>query len=1147
MSFRGLWQSKAMLAGILLAITGVATSQAPGTGAITGTVNDPSGLSVSGAKVSIKSDSTDQIRNVLTAPSGTFAVPLLAPGSYTVTVDSPGFEEKIVRAVPVVVSETSAISIRLSVEHVGVSVQVEPNIEMAQLESSTLGRALNQQMIEAIPLSNRNFTQILALSPGVVVALPDATALGKGTQNVAANGNKTTANNIQFNGIDANNLSQNSAENDGEEVGVAVPAPDTIEEFKVQTGNYDASYGRGTGANVDVISRTGSNAFHGTAWEFFRNDILNANDFFSKLAGQPRPVLKQNQYGGAIGGPILRNRLFFFGAYQGLRSSNGLGNKVTAVLPQLTADRSAARLGAQFCPYETFAGGAQVACNGSNINPVALALLNFKFPNGQFAIPNPQVNLPVTDPTQIPIGESTYAIPASYNENQYTANIDESITAQNSLAGRFFYSRAPTSAPFSPNAANVPGWGTNELDQNVMLVLSDTHVFNSNFVNIARFGFVRFDGISAVVNPILASDIGTLSPTGLSSGKVPAPGITVDGLFTTGDAGTPSQAQVTNGFIWQDTVALTHGHHTLRMGAEAKRLQVMISAPYSTSGLLDIHTFNDFLLGQSAAQNGSPQGFSNVTFSGGSSGLFRKDERYIDFAAFLQDDIKVTKDLTFNAGLRYEIFGAPSDIHGRMVTFDPQVATPSIPASGSLSGFVVPSNFQGQTPTGVIKSSTSSIWPTNHEDVSPRFGFSLRVANRPTIVLRGGFGIYFDRLSGGMAESLVTQEPFSTQRFDFGAANSAATLQQPFNPLFPSQSSYPLFIPRVPGGGPSVSAVSRKITDPYTEEYNLNAQVAFAHDYLFEIGFVGNRTLHSAGSLEFNQAQLASPSHPINGETTNSANNVVQRLPYSGISSGSLYSVTKFASNYNSLQTSLTKRLGHGLQFLGSYTWSKALDETSGSSGGEVFELWLVTNDQNNPRQAYGPTYFDRPQRAVVSLSYNTPHLPSLPVLFSRAFESWQISGLFVAQSGTPITILDNGAGTVYGNYPFENRAQRSGQNPYTTGSTYSRVLNGYLSPAAFTSAPEAPFGTGPGDTDFGDSSVGMVRGPGQRNLDLALERTISITESQRIRARAEFFNLSNTPNFGNPNNTVGTPSFGVISTTVNNPRVIQLAVKYQF
>jgi hypothetical protein len=1131
-----------------------ASGQAPGTGAITGSVYDPSGLVVSSARVSVVNDSTRVSRSTFTAPTGEFTVSLLAPGSYSVTVYVSGFEQKTARAVNVVVSEISVIEFHLAVASVGVSIQVDPTIELAQTESSALGRAVDQQMIEAIPLSNRNFTQILALSPGVVVGLPDATALGRGTQDVTANGNKTTANNIQFNGVDANNLSQNSAANAGEEVGVAVPAPDTIEEFKVQTGNYDATYGRGTGANVDVVSRSGSNQFHGTTWEFLRNNLLNANDFFSKKDGQPRPELKQNQFGAAVGGPVRRDRTFFFGAYQGLRSRNALapGAKSTTVLPLLTSDRSAATLGAQFCPYATTAGGTQVACDGSNINLAALALLNFKFSNGNFAIPSPQIRLPVTDPTLLPLGESTFAIPATYNEDQYTANIDQVISQKNELSGRVFYSRAPTIQAFSPNAATIPGWGTNELDQNAMLVLADTHVFNSNLVSIARFGYIRFDGISTVSHPILASDLGTQSPTGDSGGAIPAPGLTIDGLFTIGDAGTPSQSQVTNSYIWQDTVSLIRGKQTMRAGAEAKRHQVELEAPYSTSGLLDISTFDDFLLGQSAAQNGSPQGLSNVTTSDGSSGLFRKDERYIDLAGFFQDDVRIAHRLMVNAGLRYEIFGAPSDINGRMVTFDPTIATPTAPLAGTLSGFVVPSNFAGAIPQGVIKSSIPGLWPTDHADLSPRLGFSLRIKDRPTLLLRGGFGIYFDRLSAGMAESLITQEPFSTSVYSYGALNGGATLQQPFSPLLPPISSYPIFTPRIPGGGPSISAVSRKATDPYVEEYSLNAQVALARDYLLEVGYVGSRALHVAGSLEFNQALLASPSNPINGETTNSANNVVQRLPFAGVTPGSLLSETRFSSNYNSLQSSLTKRLSHGLEFLGSYTWSRNLDQTSGSSGSQVYELWLVTNNQANPRHSYGPTDFDRTQRGVMTLVYNVPQARNLPRLIRQTLAAWQISGLFVAQSGTPITVLDYSAGAVYGNYPFENRAQLTGVNPSTPGSLFKRVQGTYLNAAAFTSAPEAPDGAGPGDTDFGNSGVGLVRGPGQRNIDMACERAIPITESQSIHLRVELFNLANTANFSNPgsnpntNNIIDAPSFGIITAT-NNPRIIQLALKYQF
>jgi hypothetical protein len=1140
---------KVVLLAAAVYVCGLLQGQTPGTGAISGTVYDPAGAVVEHAQLALTSDSTGAIRTGSSNGNGVFTITLLPPGIYTASVKSAGFAEATARGITVVVAETSVMDFHLSLESAGATITVEPDVELAQSESSALGRAVDSETIEALPLSNRNYTQILSLSPGIVVDLPNASALGRGTQNVSANGNKTTGNNIQFNGVDANNLSQNSAASDGEEVGVAAPAPDTIQEFKVQTGNYDASYGRGTGANVDVVGKTGTMHYHGTAWEFLRNDILNANNFFSKLTNQPRAVLKQNQFGASFGGPIRHDNLFFFGAYQGLRSSNGLGDQVTVNLPQLTSDRSAQTLGAQFCAYPTAAGGAQLACDGSNINPVALALLNFKLQNGQYAVPSPQLLLPSTDPTQIPIGESTFATPAKYNEDQYTLNMDAKLSQNNQFAGRFFYSHAPTIEPFSPNAANVPGWGTTELDQNTMLVLSDTHEFNSHLINVARFGFMRFDGDSAVANPILASDLGTTSPTGASGAKIPAPGITIDGLFTVGDAGTPYQWQVTNSFIWQDTVSLTKNKHALRFGAEVKRHQVDVNAPFSTDGLLDIRTFSDFLLGQSAAQNGSPTGSSNVSLSNGSSGLFRKDERYIDLAGFVQDDYRISSRINLNAGVRYEVFGAPSDINGRLVTFDPSIATKSAPPEGTLSGFVVPSNFKGQVPDGVVRSSIPGLFPTQHVDFQPRLGFAIRVSEHPQIVLRGGYGLYFDRLSAGLAESLLAVEPFSIFQFFAGSSNGGATLQQPFVPQLPPNDAYPTFLPRIPGGGPSLTAVSRHLIDPYTAEYNLNAQIAFARDYLLEIGYVGTHSFHESGCTEFNQALLASPANPVNGETTNSAINVVQRLPFAGISPGSLFCDSSFNASYNSLQTSITKRLSHGLEFLGSYTWSRNLDQTSGSSGSNVFEQHLVTNDQTNFRQAYGPTDFDRTHRAVLSLVYNTTFARRLSRFAARTIGDWQVSAVGVVQSGTPITILDDSAGSVYGNYPFENRAQLSGTaSPTTSGSLSSRVLNGYLNAAAFTSAPEAPNGTGPQDTDFGNSAEGLVRGPGQRNLDMAIERTIPVTESHAVHVRGEFFNVMNTANFNNPvNNLSAGSAFGVITSTSSNPRIIQLALKYQF
>lgn len=1129
-----------------------AVAQAPGTGALGGTVRDPRGLVVAKAQVRAANESTGVMRAAETNAEGAFSMTLLSPGTYTVTVSDAGFADSSLRGVRVTVGETTGLSFSLSIEKANVNVRVPADEQIAQTESSTLGRAVDEAAMQALPLENRNFTQILSLSPGVAVALPNATALGRGSQNVADNGAKTTANNMQFNGVDANNLAQNSVENATEEVGVAVPAPDAIAQFKVQTGNYDATYGRGVGANVDVISKTGTNQFHGSVWEFLRNDVLNANDFFVKAEGGARPELKQNQFGGALGGPVLRDRLFFFGAYQGLRAVNGFGGKTTVILPQLTSDRSAAALGAQFCPtaagrnpaaYTSAAGGNQVACNGSNISPVALALLNFKLPNGQYAIPSPQINLP-TAPGEFPIGQTTYALPAMYQEDQYTANLDANVTSRNQAAARFFFSHAPTNMPFSPNAANVPGWPTSELDQNAMLVLSDTQVVNAALVNVYRFGYMRFDGNASVISPISGAAVGMQGPTGTTTGV--APGITVDGLFTIGDAGTPAQSQITNSFIWQDTVSWTHGRHNLSLGAEAKRHQVEVNAPFSSDGLLDIATFADFLLGQNAAQNASPNGFSNVTFSGGSSGFFRRDERYADFAAFVQDNVRVGRRLTLNAGLRWEIFGPPSEIHGRLLTFDPTIASSSVPITGSLSGFEVPANFEGSLPPDVMRLGHKGLWATTYHDVSPRLGFALQLTGRPTLLLRGGYGLYFDRMSAGMIEGSLSQPPFSVQQFLFGQQNAAATLAAPFNPLLPANSAYPLFQPRTPDSGLLVGAISPRVIDPYTQEYNLNLQYALGRNTLLETGYVGSRTLHIAGTSMFNQALLASPSHPVNGATTNTAANAQQRAPFAGLSEASLNNDTRYISNYNSLQTSVTQRMSHGLEFLASYTWGKSLDETSGSNGAEFYELWLYTNDQNNPRQAYGLTDFDRSNRGVLSLIYTTPRIGTGSRLLRGAANGWQLSGIFVAQSGTPMTIIDQNAGTVYGTYPFEHRAQLSGQRVTTQGSTFQRVQTGYLDPAGFAGAPTAPFG-GPGDTDFGNSGTGLVRGPGQRNVDLAVERAFPL-ESGALRFRTELFNLTNSTNFANPDRRVSDGSaFGAISSTSNNPRIVQFALRYQF
>lgn len=1134
------WAHIALLVVAILFASGPANAQTAGTGAFAARIVDPSQKVVTNASVTLINDETGASRTLTSSPDGIYRATLLSPGSYSLRVDDSGFEPVKLSPFRVLVTEITEVDVPLRIGTTTTRVNVSAAPRFVQTESAAQGWATDSGEITGLPLANRNFTQILALSPGVTVELPDAGALGRNNQNVAADGAKTTDNNFQFNGIDANNIAENSATGFGAEVGVAIPAPDTIAEFKVQTGLYDAAYGRSAGANVDLVSRGGSDQFHGNAWEFFRNDALNANDFFLNQNGQPRPVLKQNQFGFTLGGPVRRDRTFFFASYQGTIQRNGESSLSlqSAFLPALTNDRSAAALGALFAGQSGAFGGVTIAPDGSNINPSALALLNFKFPDGSFAIPNPQTILPGA------IGESTFSSPAKFHEDQFTLNLDHALTSRNEAAARFFFSQDHEETPFASFGATLPGWGQNETDKNALLVLSDTHTFSARLVNSARFGYVRFNGAQAGQSPIRAADVGITTPTGLP--QIPA--ISIAGLFMIGSNGSPIYDETTNNFVWQDTVSYLFGKHSLRAGFEAKRTQLNVNAPFVTDGFTFYLSFPDFLLGESAAQNGSP--VSNVFLVSGASGLFPKAERYTDFAGFVQDDYKVTSRFTLNAGLRYEFFGPPSDIHGQLPNFDPALADPNPSSAGTLTGLVLNSNYNGPLPAGVTRVGDTGLWQKDYRDFAPRVGFAWQVHDQPDVVLRGGYGIYYQRLSGQLALDTIGAAPFALQVFRSAASNADSTLQVPFNPALPPASSFPLFVPRFPDSSIFFPGISRSIRSPYLQEYGLDVQYSPARDLLWDTGYIGSYGSRLTGCVQFNQAGLASPGNPIRGETTNTLENLTQRVPFLGVGGGSFQCETAFHSNYNALQTSVRKRFSHGTSFLASYTYSKSLDVTSGGGNSSQFDLSFITNNQADPNNAYGPSDFDRTHRFVLSFVQRAPDLRSGPWMARQALSGWQFSGIMVLQSGLPISVNDSTAGTAYGNSVSEVRAECTGAPVASSGPLTTRI-NGYFNFAAFTPAPA--IGNEPGVTGFGSCGTGIVRGPRQRNLDLGVQREFRVTERGNIEFRAEFFNLTNTPNFGMPVRDFAAAqetlngTWGPISSTASNPRIVQLALKFNF
>ena len=436
---------------LLLSLLGVAAyGQNAGTGAIAGVVTDASGAVVAEARVKVTNNLTGETRTAMSAGHGNYTVPLLPPGTYTVEASGAGFKNTSYRAVTVSVTEILTLNIQLQVGSVQESVEVTGAGEQLQTETSALGRVTDEKMVESMPLVTRNYTQIIGLSSGVSADVTNAGELGRGNGSngadaFAAAGGSNNDNNFQMNGVEINDFQQSGNFSGG----VAVPNPDTIQEFKVQTGQYDASYGRDAGANVNVVTKSGGNQFHGSAFEFFRNDALNANEWFRNRNGEPRQLLRQNQYGMTFGGPIIKNKLLFFTSYQGTRQQNGVDPTCSTTFssPPLTNDRSAAALGALFYGQPTFIQeilgpgvGPSVAQDGSNIDGPALALMQMKLPNGQYLYPTPQridTSLPFVEQ-----GSYSASIPCPFYEEQFMTNADWNQSDKSQWQVRFFFANS---------------------------------------------------------------------------------------------------------------------------------------------------------------------------------------------------------------------------------------------------------------------------------------------------------------------------------------------------------------------------------------------------------------------------------------------------------------------------------------------------------------------------------------------------------------------------------------------------------------------------------------------------------------------------------------------------------------------------------
>ncbi|HBB88886.1 MAG TPA: hypothetical protein DC047_14865 [Blastocatellia bacterium] len=1135
---------------VLFSFTAFAQSQT--SGRIAGNVTDETGASVPGAEVTVTNKGTGEVRTVIADESGNFVVPLLAPGEYTVSATANGFKKFIADNVKVALTETTTLNPSLVVGAVSESVTIDAAPQLAQTEGPQLGRVVDSRTVSELPLATRNFTQILGLSPGAATYLPDNTSVGRNSQNISVNGARVTNNNFQINGIDANSMGTNSAPS------LAVPAPETIQEFKVQTSLYDATFGRSGGGNIQAVTKSGGNEFHGGAYGFLRNARFNANNPFLIASGVARPVLTRKVLGAYIGGPIKKDKLFFFGSFQATRERNGasLINSVSSSIlvdPRLTNDRSAATLQATY---------------GFPINAVALNLLNAKLPNGSFLIPTPNG----------PNGTYTGSTPSVFEENQFNANLDYRYNENNTFAFKFYYSNAPQTLvlpSFLGGGPNVPGFGNFQQNNNRLLTLQHTHIFSPTVFNELRFGynFIRVDAFPQ--EPITDSSVGiTRSNANLFPGLGLIQINPSAGGVTIGTSATIDVRAVAPSTTLADTLSITKGSHNLRVGGEYRYNENNYVLNFFTRGQIQYLTFANFL-----------QGIPFITVFG--SGIGNRSLRASDYNFFAQDDWKVNRKLTLNLGLRYELDLPPYDTRGRIATFDPALYVPrplavaGTPVGPPIGGYVQAGNVIPQYDVASIpnvgKRVVNSIDPNNF---APRLGFAYSPTDSGKLVLRGGYGIFYSRTSF----QYITLNVIAPPTYVFGAL----VFPPVANPFFPAPpiSAFPTLVPGVALSG---TLFDRNIRTPYLHQFNFNAQYEIHKNYLFEIGYVGTRGKNLFRQVGINQARLATPASPITNAvtgqviTTNTPANASLRAPYQGVGINNFFQNQSTAySHYNSLQMSLTRRFTNGLSFLASYTLAKSIDNASGQGGGPgaggvlnpgaVGETSPILGNQLDFNANRGRSDFDRKHRLVFSAIYEipTPQFGKDSSAGKLLLGGWQLAGIVTSMSGLPIDIVDTGAGSLYG----LNGAALS--RPNLVGDPFSNVPAGYyFNPLAFARPVVAAGAVIPSSgglataaavgTDIGTLTRNILRGPHQNNVDFSVIKRFRFMESKAIEFRTEFFNLLNTVNFANPisdlnavpatnfnadgtiNAALGSGRFGKIISTSSNPRLIQFGLKFSF
>jgi Carboxypeptidase regulatory-like domain/TonB dependent receptor len=1112
------FRSLVCVVAILSAGLGAAAQQI--TGSIRGAVQDPSGAIVQSASVSARQTETGLTRTATTDSSGGYVLLELPVGHYELQVEGKGFQKYVQQGITLNVNETAIIPVHLAVGAESQVLEVNADAQLIQGTVTSLGKTVSEREVLDLPLNGRNFTQLGLLQPGVVPLTPGLAEAGgslRAGQAYAVNGQRPESNNFLIDG--ANNFN-------GVDGGFVLKPPvDAISEFRILTHNANAEFGNSLGSTTNIITRSGTNRFHGALWEFFRNDVFDATNYFASTT-EP---LKQNQFGGTFGGPVRKDKTFFFAYYEGFR--NRQGETDSSTVPSL-----AERQGdfSSLCP-EGFTGGF---CNNQN-HQLFNVFLNQPYPNNQYPVAT-QTN-PVTQNLLqfIPLPNNGLNVFTStqvvrQNSDQGGIKIDHYLTASDILNFRYGIIDGNQFNPIPTSGASVPGFPVGQDQRAQNFVAQETHTFSPSVIGVFRFSYLRNKFLFGEhINNTTPASLGFEYTPSLAAAIGP-PSIQISGYTTIGNPITGPRDTFENSFDESASLSWVRGRHELKFGGGYQHLQINALQGIATNGFYVFagfpvvpDAFASFLFGQP------------VVFLQG-LGDFERGIRGNAANGYVQDTFKATPRLTFNLGLRYDIPFPYTEIKNRQTLWIPgrqSTVRPDAPPDLLYPG-------DKGVPAGLI--------PTFKKGFAPRVGLAWDPTGSAKWLVTSAYGIFYEPYYTGQGGPL--QSPISAPPFLQTPQVSTPNFADPFNgnPPISGEFSKPL----------TNLTLAPNLPLPYTQDWDLNVQRSFGSDLLFEIGYVGTKGTKLPRMIEANPAiyipgldTSTNPPQPISTSSNADLRRIHSGCTLADPESSCIYSSTGLItgianSSYNALETSLRKRFSHGLSFLASYTYSKSIDDSSSFNlTGSASKPLAGENDlAQNPfdvNAERGRSLFDARHRFVLSYQWSLPWWRQPKGWYQEVLGNWQVNGIVTAMTGTPFTVFDGNDFSVQGSAPeisgfFSNRPNVvAGQNPNDGPKTTSEWLN----PNAFqriTQNPNSPV------QQFGSAGRNIAQGPGFTDWDFSLFKNIRVTESKEFQFRAEFFNILNHPNFHNPDSDINSQTFNQI-LEAQPPRLIQFALKFMF